>query len=169
MMSDILRWVGRLLFLSLFQVFILNNIQLYGYLNPYLYVLFILTLPPNIGRINLLIWGFVSGMIIDIFENSGGVHTSATLLLAYFRPFILNLTAPRADEELPRISLWTMGSTRFFTYITIGVFIHHLWLFAVEAFSIREVFSIFSRTFISVPITLLLIYIMQLFVYREES
>lgn len=168
-MNDTIRIVGRLLFLTVFQVLILNHIQLFGYLNPYLYVLFVLTLPANTNRTNLLLWGFASGLLIDIFENSGGAHASAMLVLAFIRPFILKITYPRAEEDLPRVSLWTMGTGRFFTYITIGVFAHHLWLFAVEAFSIREVFSILSRTFISVPVTLLMIYIMQLFVYREES
>lgn len=168
-MTDAVRWVGRLLFLSFFQVFILNNIQLSGYMNPYLYVMFILILPASMGRISLLFWAFATGLIIDIFENSGGAHASAALALAYLRPFILRLTYPRPEEDLNRISLWTMGPSRFFTYMSIGVFIHHLWLFAVEAFSISEVFSILSRTFISVPVTLLMIYIVQLFVYREES
>lgn len=168
MKSNIVRTLGRLLFLSLFQVLILNNIQLFGYLNPYLYVLFILTLHPSTSRINLLLWGVASGLIIDVFENSGGAHMSATLLIAFIRPYILNFTYPRAQEELNKVNMWTMGSSRFFTFISISVFIHHFWLFYIEAFSISEVLSILTRTFISVPITLLMIYIMQLFVYREE-
>ncbi|GGH65796.1 MAG: rod shape-determining protein MreD [Bacteroidetes bacterium] len=168
-MSDTLRTIGRLLFLSLFQILILNHIQLSGYLNPYLYVLFVLTLPAGMSRTNLLFWGFASGLIIDIFENSGGAHASATLLLAYLRPTILRLTYPRADEDLSRVSLWTMGSSRFFTYVSIGIIVHHFWLFLMEAFRISEVLSVLSRTFISVPVTLVMIYITQLFVYREES
>lgn len=169
MMNDGLRWVGRFVFLALFQIFILNNIQLAGYLNPYLYVLFILSLPANTNRFYLLLWAFAMGLLIDIAENSGGVHISASLTLAFIRPYLYRFVVPPSQQELNRISLWTMGPTRFFTYVTLGVFIHHLWLFSVEAFSFREIFSIFSRTLVSAPITLLMIYITQLFVYREEA
>ncbi|NVK04480.1 MAG: rod shape-determining protein MreD [Flavobacteriia bacterium] len=168
MMSENLRWIGRFVFLVLFQVFILNNIQLAGYLNPYLYVLFILSLPTNISRSNLLFVAFALGFTIDIFENSGGAHTSATLTLAFLRPFIIRFVMPATEQNMGRVNLWTMGTGRFFTYSTLGVLIHHLWFFSLEAFRVSELIPILSRTLVSAPITLLLIYITQLFVYREE-
>lgn len=168
MNSDNLKWIGRFAFLALFQIFILNNIQLFGYLNPYLYVLFILTLPARTNRVNLLFWAFALGWIIDIAENSGGIHLSATLTLAFIRPYLLGLVVA-SNKELERVNLWTLGASRFLTYVTVGVLVHHLWLFSLEAFSIREVVSIMTRTLVSVPITLLMIYILQLFVYREEA
>lgn len=164
-----IRFAGRFLFLTAFQIFILNNIQLFGYANPYLYVLFLLVLPANIGRVNLLLLGALSGWVLDIFENSGGIHTSAMLTLALLRPYILRFVIPRAEEDLSRISLWTMGGGRFFSYMGIAVLIHHLWLFGMEAFSLREIFSVLSRTLVSAPLTLVMIYITQLFVYREEA
>lgn len=168
MRTDMLKWIGRFAFLALFQVFILNNIQLFGYLNPYLYVLFILILPADTNRFYSLLWAFALGWTIDIAENSGGIHLSATLTLAFIRPYLLRLVSS-SNKELDRISLWTLGPSRFFTYVTVGVFIHHCWLFGLEAFSVREVVSIMTRTLVSVPITLLMIYIAQLFVYREEA
>lgn len=169
MTSNVLRYGGRFLFLTAFQVLILNNIQLFGYLNPYLYILFVLVLPPNINRSLLLLLAFLSGWTIDIFENSGGIHASASVFIAFIRPTLLRYIVPRVGSELDRISLWGMGGGRFFTYIGTSVLLHHLWLFSLEAFALREVFSILSRTFISVPITMLMIYITQLFVYREEQ
>lgn len=169
MRSDNLRWVGRFVFLALFQVFILNNIQLAGYMNPYLYVLFILSLPTSISRSNLLFVAFAMGLTIDIFENSGGAHTSATLTLAFLRPFLIRFVMPATEQNMARVNLWTMGTGRFFTYSTLGVVAHHLWLFSLEAFRVSELIPILSRTLVSAPITLLLIYITQLFVYREEQ
>ncbi len=169
MMNDNLRLIGRFAFLAFFQVFILNNIQLAGYLNPYLYVLFILSLPTSQSRLNVLLWAFAMGFVIDVMENSGGAHTSASLTLAFIRPYLLRFVLPGSEQNIGRINLWTMGTTKFFTYSSLGVVIHHLWLFSLEAFRISELIPILSRTLVSAPITLLLIYITQLFVYREEK
>lgn len=168
MENNSLRIVGRFIFLALFQILILNNIQLAGYLNPYLYILFILSLPASTSRMNLLLWAVAMGLVIDISQNSGGVHMSATLTLAYIRPFLIRFVVPATLKDSNSLSLWAIGGGKFFTYAALGVLIHHLWLFSLEAFRISEALSILSRTFVSAPVTLVMIYITQLFVYREE-
>ena len=77
-------------FITLFalQILIFNNIPIFGYSIPYVYVIFILLLPFEINKVFLLILGFISGIIIDFSTNSPGVHASATLTLAFARPNI---------------------------------------------------------------------------------
>jgi len=58
MIVTILQIVLRFFVLVALQVLILNNIQLGGIINPYLYVLFLLTLPVQTPKVLLLFVGF---------------------------------------------------------------------------------------------------------------
>src|SRR5699024_10263302 len=85
----ILKITARFVLLILIQVFLLNNINLMGYINPYLYVLFIILYPVTGNKTTLIILSFLLGLSIDIFENSGGVHAAASVCIAYIRSGIL--------------------------------------------------------------------------------
>jgi len=84
MINPVTRNILRMFILILFQVFVLNNIQVSGYINPYMYVLFILLLPFETPRWLLLISGFAIGISIDLFANTPGMHASATVFMAFF-------------------------------------------------------------------------------------
>ena len=85
----------RFAVLVLVQVLILNNIQISGYLNPYVYVLFVLLLPFETPNWLLLVVAFLLGLSIDLFSQTPGIHAFATVFMAFFRPFILNVLSPR--------------------------------------------------------------------------
>ena len=50
--------------LVLFQVLLLNHIQIAGVINPFLYIYFIIALPIHTNRISLIFTGFALGMVI---------------------------------------------------------------------------------------------------------
>ncbi len=151
------------------QVLVLNNIELFGYMTPYLYVVYIIMLPANMNRNALLIIGFLLGLSIDIFEHSGGLHTSATLLIAFLRPALFRLMAGPANQEIGRLNILTLGKVRFMILASIVVFVHHLWLFGLEAFRLSELLQVIQRAFFSGLFTLILIYLAQILVYRNEE
>ena len=91
MYKDYLRYILIFILLLLIQLLVLNNINLGGYINPYVYLLFILLLPYGTPRWVLLLVGFFTGLVVDYFSNTLGLHASATLILAFFGP---SLTAP---------------------------------------------------------------------------
>lgn len=86
MIRDLLKYTIMLVVLVLLQVLLLNNIQFSGYINPYMYVLFILLLPFETPRYLLLLLGFFLGLLVDIFSNTPGFHASATTFLAFCAP-----------------------------------------------------------------------------------
>ena len=61
--------VFRFILLLFVQVFIFNNINLLGYINPFPYILFILLFPVNGNKSLLLLSSFTLGLLIDIFSN----------------------------------------------------------------------------------------------------
>ena len=85
--------------LILLQILVFNNIQFSGYVNPYVYLMFILLLPVEIASWLLLLLSFFTGMIIDFFSGSPGMHSSATVLAGFVRPYILRIISPRDGYE----------------------------------------------------------------------
>ncbi|MFW6328092.1 MAG: rod shape-determining protein MreD [Bacteroidota bacterium] len=158
----------RFVLLVFFQVLVLNNIQLGGYINPYLYILFILLLPFETPPWMLLLTGFLLGLTIDLFVHTPGVHTIATLFMAFSRPYVFDLFAPREGYEtgtFPR--LYYYGLEWFLKYTLILVFAHHLVLFYVEVFRFSDFFSTFLRVILSTFFSTILVVISQYFVFRK--
>ena len=70
------------------QIIVFNKFDLFGFINPFPYVLFIILYPVNSNRSGLLVASFLLGITMDLFCNSGGIHAFSCLILAYFRPSI---------------------------------------------------------------------------------
>ena len=154
--------------LILAQLLIFNNIEFSGYINPYVYVLFILLLPFTTPRIVLLICGFVLGLIIDLFMGTPGVHSSATVLMAFSRAWVMALFSPREGYQsgtYPRLA--DFGLEWFVKYTVMLVLIHHFALFYLEVFSFHHFFSTLFRVFLSSVLTSLIIIFSQYFVFRK--
>ena len=152
----------RFIALVFFQVLILNNIELGGYLNPFLYVLFILMLPFDTPEWLVLIFGFVLGLTIDMFADTLGMHASATVFLAFSRKYILRVMAPRDGYETSfRPSIRKMGLQWFLIYSSILVFIHHFVLFYMEWFRFTDLLYTFMKIILSSVFTLMLMLITQ--------
>ncbi|MEZ7837852.1 MAG: rod shape-determining protein MreD [Flavobacteriales bacterium] len=160
-MNKTLTHIIRFFSLVAFQVFFLNNVQISGYLNPYVYILFIMLLPPKLPKAMVLILGFGMGLTMDIFADSYGIHTAATVLLAYIRPNILALVSIKGGEDLEAISIKQLRFGRFFTYTGLLCLIHHFTLFYLEAFRLNEFIDTFGRAFFSTIISLSLILLME--------
>ena len=159
----------RFIILILAQIALLNQVQFSGYVNPYLYTLFILLLPPRINRFYLLIIGFGTGLMIDIFMGSYGLHAAATTLMAYLRPFVVRLYAVRGEDKWEYLGLSTMGTVKFLSYTLILVFAHHLLLFFLEAFRFSEFFTVLARTLLSTVFTVVLIFLILLIFNRRSE
>ncbi|UCH15371.1 MAG: rod shape-determining protein MreD [Bacteroidales bacterium] len=162
------RNIARFIFLILIQVFIFNNIQFSGYINPYIYILFILLLPFETPKWMLLVTAAFLGLTIDIFSDTLGMHTIATLFLAFLRPFVLNLISPRDGYEsgtFPRVAYY--GINWFTKYASILIVAHHFVLFYIEIFRFGNFFSTFFRVILSTIFSLTFIVLSQFFVYRR--
>ncbi len=148
----------RFIILVFIQIAILNNIRLNGYVNPYLYVIFILALPFKTPGWLLLILGFLMGITIDLFSNTLGFHTAACTMMAYFRPYVLQLLKSQDDypgESEP--SAETLGFAWFLKYSFILVAIHHIILFFVEMYRFTDLLQTLVRIVVSIIFTLALV------------
>jgi hypothetical protein len=162
------RNIVRFIVLIAVQLLIFNSIQFSGYINPYIYVLFILLLPFETPKWLLLITAFLLGFVMDIFSNTPGMHTAATVFMAFLRPYVLNLISPRDGYEsgtFPRIFYY--GVNWFTRYAFILILAHHFVLFYIEIFRFGNFFSTFLRVLLSSVFSLIFIVLSQFFVYRR--
>ncbi len=170
MVNLIIRNIIRFIFLVLFQVAILNNIQLGGYINPYLYVLFILMLPFETPKWLLLISAFILGISVDMFSDTTGIHAAACVFMAFCRPGVLDLVSSRLDYELGiQPIIRDLGFKWFFSYSLILVVAHHILLFFLEVFSFSEFFHTLFRAVLSIIFTMMLLVLSQYIMYRPKK
>ncbi len=150
MINRIFRHTIFFILLILLQVLFFNNIQFSGYVNPYIYIMFILLLPVEIPSWLLLLLSFATGLIIDFFSGSPGMHTSATVLAGFVRPQILNVLSPRDGYEPGASpSMITYGFRWFLLYSLTIILIHHTALFYLEVFRLSEFFRTMLRVLLS--------------------
>jgi len=150
MINSILRFGLIFILLILLQVLLFNNIQFSGYINPYVYIMFILLLPIEIPSWLLLLLSFTTGLIVDFFSGSPGMHTSATVLAGFVRPYILRIVSPRDGYEPGSDpSMLIYGFRWFATYTLLIVLIHHTALFYLEVFRFADFFRTMLRVLLS--------------------
>ena len=168
MIKEISKHIGTFFLLLLIQVLILNHIEFSGFINGYLYVLFILTLPFETPKWLLLFAAFAMGIAVDIFSQTLGIHALAAISMAFLRPYLLEIIAPREGYDIgvqPNVN--SFGFYWFLKYAAILVLAHHLVLFYTETFTFHQFFSTLLRTILSSIFTLLLIVLSQLLILKR--
>lgn len=143
--------------LVLIQVLVLNNIQFLGFVNPYIYVLFILSLPARTPRWFVLILAFILGLTIDTFSNTLGMHAAASVLVAYARSFIIKIFTSIDEGNNPIPSFHSFGVGAYVKYTFVLVILHHSALFFLESFSLANFWLVIFKIFLSSAITILII------------
>ncbi|MCF7559077.1 rod shape-determining protein MreD [Sabulilitoribacter multivorans] len=145
----------RFFLLILAQVILFNHINFLGYVNPYLYILFIAFFPVKNNRIIIILLSFLLGLTIDLFSDTGGIHAAASVFIAYIRPVILKSSFGTIYEhQTIKFSSAEFGAK--LTYFTLLTVLHHIILFSLEIFSISKIILILQKTLFSSIFTILL-------------
>ena len=168
MISEIIKNSLRFIALILFQVLIVQNIHLGSYIILFPYILFILLLPFETNKLLVLAMAFFTGLTIDMFYDSAGIHAATCVLIGFVRYSLLKLLSPRDGYEVgqtPTIS--SMGAVWFISYTATIIFIHHLCFFYLEIFRFSEFFTTLLRVFLSTIGTFSLVYIIQFLFHGE--
>ena len=142
--------------LLLLQVTILNKILFLGYINPFLYVLFVVVYPYRKDRGILLLLCFLLGLFIDFFLNSGGINAAATLFIGYIRLPLLKWILGRTEIDFQVFNITKQPSLKVLTYVSILVIIHSLIIFSLEYFKFSHLGTILSRTILTSIFTIIL-------------
>jgi len=163
----VIKYSIMFLSLVLIQVLLLNQVQFSGYVNPYLYILFVLLLPLNAPRYAILLLAFLMGLTIDVFQNTPGIHAFSTVLISYLRPLVISVISIREEDRSEYPGLKQNKFRWFLYYTTIMVFIHHFVLFYLEVFTFSNFFTTFSRVLFSSVFSIFVIVLSQFLIFRE--
>ncbi len=147
--------IFRFLLLLMVQIIIFNNMNFLGYISPFPYILFIILYPVNGNKYGLLMASFFLGLIVDIFSNSGGIHTTACLVLAYYRPYIFKFSFG-VSYEYQTVKLNDVLTPERFSFLLLAVLIHHITLFILETFQMSFFFDTLLRILLSSIFTILI-------------
>ena len=156
-MLIVLQNIIRFVLLVLVQVLVLNNIQFLGYINPYIYILFILSLPFQTPRWFTLLLAFALGLTIDAFSNTMGMHAFAAVMVAFLRTGIIKLFTAIEEGNNPTPSFHTFGVSAYIKYVVTLVIIHHATLFFLEAFSVSNFWVMSLKIILSSILTIMMI------------
>ena len=156
------KYLGLLPLYVLLQVVVLNEVLFSAYINPFLYVILIISLPLKTPKWFLLIYAFLLGFSIDLFSGSLGFHSTATILIAFAKPFIGKITIPHNIlGDTDEITLKKVGNKAFITFSLSLIIIHNSCLFITEHLNIS--LALFSKIMASSLVTLIIVLIAQLF------
>lgn len=161
--------IARFVLLALAQVFIFNKVMVSGYVNPMVYVLFILMLPYDIKGFQLLFYAFLMGLTIDFFMHTPGMHALASVTIAFLRPGVIRLVGKKDDVEpwqYPNVR--DSGAAWFLAYTVILVFLHHLMVFFLEVFRLDEFLRTFVKVLINTALSILIIMMLQYLFYSRK-
>ncbi|WP_456378152.1 rod shape-determining protein MreD [Lutibacter sp.] len=150
--SNSIRFVG----LVLLQVLILNHINLLGYLNPLVYIVWIFLFPIRKKQSLFLIASFLLGLSIDFFSDSGGINAAATLFIAFIRLPVLKAILRKSDFDYFQFKLRSLSFDKIFLYIATLTIIHHFIVFSLEYFSFNDFKTVASNTIFTSIFTILL-------------
>ena len=152
-----------MLYLAL-QVLLARNVVLFDYAFCFVYIACVLLLPNETSLTWLLLIGFATGIIVDTFYNTLGIHAAATVLMAYCRQFIVRaqIDVPGVESRI-EFSLKELGVGTFFRYVFVLAFIHHAALFFIEASSLTLLVPTLIRVAASTLLTTVSIVLIQFF------
>ena len=165
-LREAIQYTLMILLYLLLQVFFMRNLVLFNYAFCFIYIGGILLLPADIDRMYLLLIGFATGFIVDVFSNTFGMHASATVLIAYLRPFLIHYQTDSKGSERPEIGIRSQALGSFLAYILPLVMVHHSMLFLMEVNNFGMILYTLIRIAASVLLTTLVLVILELFSKR---
>ncbi|MGL4907716.1 MAG: rod shape-determining protein MreD [Bacteroidales bacterium] len=156
------------------QVFLINNFQLRGvfssFVAPSIYILVILLMPLGTSYIRLLFSAFALGLTVDALSGTMGENTSACLLIAFARPWILSkMTNYEERSRQMRPSIKNFGLLRFFVYVFFLILTFHFVLFFLEVFTFYEFYYTALRAILSSVIATAIILVIMFFVEKKSK
>lgn len=155
-------------FLLLFlQSFLLNNINLFGFINPNLYLLFIIIYRLDGNPTLLIIIGFVMGLLLDLLTQGSGGHTIATLTIAFLRLPIIKFSFG-VNYDVPMGMIKGSLLRQRLLYFMLMVVIHHLVLYSIVYFSFDNIIIILKNTLFTSFFTFIMVFI-SLGLFREKN
>jgi len=165
-LREAIQYTFMILLYLFLQIIFMRNLVLFNYAFCFIYIAGVLLLPADTNRMYLLLIGFATGFIVDVFSNTFGMHAAATVLIAYLRPFLIQYQMDAKGSERAEIGIRSQGFGSFLGYILPLILLHHTVLFMMEINNFGMILYTLLRIAASVLLTTIMIVILELFSKR---
>ncbi len=156
MVQGSLRVLLGLFIAAILQVLIFDNINLFGFSYPAVYLFFIISYRFDSSQFTLILLGFLLGFVIDIFQSSSGANTIATLLISFIRPMVIRFSFGVIPDSNTLLSMKSrMGNQAI--YIGLMILIHQLVLHSTAYFDVTHLKLILRNSLINTALTFILL------------
>lgn len=153
--------------LVFFQIFVFNNMNIFGFVNPIIYIVFLVIYNFDSDQTLFILICFLLGFSIDFFSQSGGAHTIATLTMSFLRPILIR-NSYGVTSEIPVSFHTDTRRINKYTFLSLLFILHHLIYFSIIFFDWTAIHLILKNTFLTFMFSLTLS-IMVLNLYRKPN
>lgn len=114
---------------------------------------------------------FLLGLTLDYFTATPGLHAAPCVLIAYLRPFLINLLISQEGAELnyTEPSIKSMGMAPYGFYVLVFTFIHHVYLVFIEWMQFGDILYFLGKVTATTGVSLLLVFITEMLFFRKQK
>ena len=156
------------IFIVPLQVLIFRNFVLYGTGFNFFYLFCLLLLPVELSAITGMLIAFFTGLLIDLFYHTLGIHAAASVLFMFLRYYWLRFNGPRSGYEVNHFpTIPNYGFGWYITYALPLIFIHSTAVFLLEAGNLSIAGQSLLRGLITALISFIFIVLTQYFFFKK--
>lgn len=156
------------LFLLPLQVLVFRNFVLYGTGFNFFYLFCLLLLPVEMSAVVGMLIAFATGLIIDLFYHTLGIHAAASVLLMFLRYYWLRINGPRSGYEVNQLpTIANYGFSWYLTYAMPLILAHSVMVFLMEASNADLIGQSLLRGLITAIISFIFIVLTQYFFFKK--
>ena len=155
-------------FMIFLQLLIFDRVNLFGFVNPSIYIIVLIIHRYDLDQFNFIIIGFLLGLTMDVLSQSAGSHSLSCVTVSFLRPLIIKFSlGPNYEDFSTPFSHGILTSSRILYYLLIIV-IHQIILNAFSYFNWTHTFLILKLTIVNSIFTFIVIVsILNLFSAKE--
>lgn len=146
----------------LLQVLVFNRLSVWGGV-ALVYVYVLAKFPVEMNRSLQVIVGFLTGLVVDIFCNTPGMHALAASTAMWLRTPILRMFVDSQDFNMGVPGIIRPGMAVFSKYILVLFLFHILVLYFIEAFSLFQPGVLFTKIIVSLILTFVISFSLEVF------
>jgi hypothetical protein len=125
-----------------FQFFLFNQLTLFRVAVPFVFLLFLFTLPFTLPTPALYLIAFMTGLVMDLFGETEtvGLHAFSCLLAISLRGTVAELVTSSSYRGRAEISFRNQPLIWYVSILAPLILVHHLFYFFLEAFTFSGFF-----------------------------
>ena len=150
------------------QIPLLHKFILFDVAFSFFYLGFLLFFPLGQNPILRLMAGFLTGLFIDLFSNTPGLHAGVCTFIMLFRDTWLRFILEYEEGALD-MNIFILKMRGVWLYVLPFIFIHHLMIFWINYGSWVGLFLTFDRILASTIFSFLSILLINLAISKKPS